>query len=335
MTRGLLYRLLSLGLPVALLLSCSTGDNAVSGGGIGGTGVTVGPITEFGSIVVNDVRVDISDAIVNLEGMPGDLNDPHFGLKLGMVVVVRGDFSADGLTGVATRVEYEDSLEGPIESVDVSGNHMTVLRHTVIVNAATVFDGFSSLSDLAPGNMVEVSGLVDAGGNIVAARIERKGLTFDDVGELEIKGTISNLNTGAMTFDIGSLAVDYGAIPAELEQVPSGGLADGLFVEVKSEQPPSGGTILASEVEVKTPFADSLGEEGDYALIEGFVTEFIALDQPFRVNGFPVRVTASTQYEGGSPGQIADGVLVEVEGLLADDGVLVAVEVEFEADELE
>ncbi len=331
MTRWFLRRMLVLMLPLSVLAACS------SGGGIGGTGaagVTVGPITGFGSIVVNHVHLDISNATVNLEGIPGDPSDPNMGLKLGMVVVARGDFSADGLTAVATSVEFEDNLEGPVDSVDVTGNQVTVLHQTVIVNTATVFDGFAALGDLTQGNMVEVSGLVDANGHILATRIELKGLTFNDVGELEIKGTIRNLNPTMETFEIGApttpLVVQYTGASLDLEQSPNGVLEDGLFVEVESQQPPSGGIIVASEVAVKSPFSDSLGEAGDHVEIEGFVAEFSALDQPFKVNGYPVRTTPNTLYEHGLPGDVANGVRLEVEGTLDADGVLVAVKVEFE-----
>ena len=315
-------------LVLSALLSCSSNPGAVSGGGIGGTGVTLGPITQFGSIFVNGAELDISNATVSLRGTLGDSNDPNFGLKLGMVVVARGDFSADGLTGVATSVDYEDNLKGPVESVDLNLKQLTVLGHTVIVTTVTVFDGVSGLSALSQGKMVEVSGLVDANGAIRATRIELKGSTFSEVGELEIKGTISNLDGVAMTFDIGSLHIDYGSV--QPEHLPSGGLTDGLFVEVKSSQPPFNGTIVASEIEVKNSFSDSLGSEGDHAEIEGFVTEFSSSDQPFRVNGVPVQTTPATVYEQGVAGDVANGVLLEVEGTLDAAGVLVAVKVEFE-----
>jgi hypothetical protein len=64
--------------------------------------------------------------------------------------------------------------------------------------------------------------------------------------------------------------------------------------------------------------------------IEGFVTEFNGLDQPFQVNGYPVRTTLTTRYEHGVPGDVANDVRLKVEGLLDADGVLVAVKVEFE-----
>jgi hypothetical protein len=318
-------------LSLSVLVACSS-----SGGGIGGTGaagVTVGPITGFGSIVVNDVHLDISNATVNLEGVAGDPSDANFGLKLGMVVVVRGDFSTNGLTGVATSVEFEDNLEGPVDGVNVNLNQLTVLGQPVVVNTSTVFDGFSLLDDLTQGNMVEVSGLVDTSGTIVATRIERKGFTFSDVGELEIKGTIRNLDTTLKTFEIGApttpLLVQYTEASLDLEHSPNGVLENGLFVQVESQQPPAGATVLASEIEVKSPLSDSLGEEGHHVEIEGFVTDFGALDQPFRVNGYPVRTTSTTVYEHGLPDHIANDVRLKAEGLLDADGVLVAVKVEF------
>jgi cytochrome c-type biogenesis protein CcmE len=60
------------------------------------------------------------------------------------------------------------------------------------------------------------------------------------------------------------------------------------------------------------------------------VAEFSAIDQPFRVNGVPVQTTATTQYEGGLPGDVANGARLEVEGVLDADGILVAEKVELE-----
>ena len=252
MTRGLLIPLAILVLPIAVLFSCSSGGGI---GGTGATGVTVGPITKFGSIFVNDAELDISNATVDLRGAPGNPGDPNLGLKLGMLVMVRGEFSPDGLTGVAHSVQYEDNLEGPVDSVDVAGSRITVLGQTVSVNAATVLEGVSAFGDLLQGNMVEVSGLFDASGNIVATRIEFKAQDFSGIGELDIKGTISSLNPGAMTFAIGNLQVDYSSV--EAEHFPSGGLSVGLFVAIKSNQAPSGGTVVASEVERNRPTPDA------------------------------------------------------------------------------
>lgn len=49
----------------------------------------------------------------------------------------------------------------------------------------------------------------------------------------------------------------------------------------------------------------------------------------FTVNGQRVRTTSSTDYEGGSCGDLAEGVAVRLKGLLSTDGVLTAFEVDF------
>ncbi|HEX9592175.1 MAG TPA: hypothetical protein VGB12_02320, partial [bacterium] len=54
----------SLALALIACLACGgDGDSTdVAGGGISGTGISSGPITDFGSIVVNDVHFDVSTA---------------------------------------------------------------------------------------------------------------------------------------------------------------------------------------------------------------------------------------------------------------------------------
>nr|MCU0775323.1 DUF5666 domain-containing protein [Ideonella sp.] len=67
----------------------------------------------------------------------------------------------------------------------------------------------------------------------------------------------------------------------------------------------------------------------DEAEVEGFVTDFTSLAQPFKVNGFPVRLDTTVVYEDGSAGNLGNSVRVEVEGRIVD-GVLVARKVDFE-----
>lgn len=336
MMRTSLRKRLWVVLPLSILLSCSADNGTPAGGGVG---VTVGPIAGFGSIIVNGVHMDIEHASVDLDGEPGDDTDPHRSLKEGMVVVVKGDFSSDGLTGVAHSVEFRDNLEGPVDpnGVDVPNSRLMVLGQTVIVNTETRIEDHDgtliTLADIQEGNVVEVSGLPKADGSIVATRIERKANAFDpNTMEIELKGTIANLDIQSSTFTIGGLLVDYGTAPAQIKDAPGGVLSDGLFVEVKSRTAPSGTplTLIASEVEVKSRLCDSLGRDGDHAEIEGFVTEFSSIDQPFLVNGVSVQTTADTRYEHGTSGDVMNGVRLEVEGSLDADGVLVAMKVEFE-----
>ena len=60
----------------------------------------IGPIAQFGSIVVDGITFDITDAVVTIEGNAATVDD----LKLGMYVFVRGPVDETTSTGVAERV---------------------------------------------------------------------------------------------------------------------------------------------------------------------------------------------------------------------------------------
>jgi hypothetical protein len=112
--------------------SCSSGDSdSVASGGIGGTGISVGTITDFGSIFVNGVEFETTDATIMLNGSPATEND----LKRGMVAAVLGDISGD--TGSAASVTVEDVLKGPVENVVTDGANviaLITLDQTVQIN---------------------------------------------------------------------------------------------------------------------------------------------------------------------------------------------------------
>lgn len=342
-------RILMILLAMSVFVSCggTTGGDDFAGGGVGGTGISVGKITAFGSVFVNGVEFDTSGAIIIKDGVEvatvSDSEDQEH-LRVGMIVAVRGTFNADGLTGTASRVEFKDNLEGPVSvgSIDLINLTFQALGQTVKVDMATVFEDSlgiqitgnptAILSAIDDGNIVEVSGFVNAGGVILASYIEIKAESFTPgEDEIELKGTISSLDDTNKIFMIGGLIVDYSS--AELKDIPTEGLSDGLFVEVKSTTGFYGsGVLIASEVEVEDKIPGH--EEGDKVEIEGFVTSFISISEPFEVNGQPVQVTSETRFEdGASPDGIALNVRIEVEGTVNASGVLVAEEISLESGE--
>lgn len=307
---------LTIAFAAAVGASCGSGGGANFGGGISGSGIVVGTITGFGSIFVNDIEFETTSATIRLEGQEGSEAD----LRLGMVVTVRGEIAAGAMTGVADSVDFEDVLEGPVDSVDVAAGLIVVFSQLVVTDQATVFDD-TSLATLMPGDVVEVSGFVDATGNIRATRVELE----EDGEEFELKGTITDIDLPNETFMIGGLTVDYSS--AEIEGAPPGGLAIGLVVEVKASSPPVADVLVADKVEVEDE--DLGGDEGDELEIEGFITDVVSPDE-FIVNGSQlVRVTAGTEFEEGTAQDIAVNVRVEVEGLLDSGDVLVAEKVAF------
>ena len=292
-------------------------DPPLTSGGVGRTGIFMGPISNFGSIIVNGVRYDTDTAEFEINDDSGTQAD----LAVGMVVIVEGSIDDNGTTGKADRVIYDDAVKGPIESIDAALNQLVVLGQTVAITADTSFDDGivpASLDGLSVGDIVEVSGQVDADGRIVATRIELKpaGTQF------ELHGTVSNLDTGAMTFSLGNQVVDYSS--AMMNDF-SGQIAEGDFVEAKGTSFGASGELIATSVEFENPFGN--GAEGDEVELEGFITRFVAADD-FDVAGFPVTTTSGTTYEGGAAGDLALNIKVEVEGSLNANGVIVADEVD-------
>jgi hypothetical protein len=293
------------------LAACASSD----GGGISGTAIVSGPISDFGSIVVNGIDFDTTNAEVTIEGDPATVED----LRLGMFVFVRGPVDRDTATGVAERVASDHVLLGPIEGIDVAGGTFTSLSQLVITDAQTVLEP-AVFADFAPDDVVEVFGVLDADGNIRATRVEQT-----DSDEFELTGTVSDLDLDAETFRINLLTVDFSE--ALLEDLPPGGLADGLLVEVETDEAPQDDVMIATGVEARDPAL--LFEDGDEAELRGFVTAIVS-ESEFVLNASQrVFVTDETRFEGGTAADLVLNAEVDVEGPLEPDGSVTAVEIEF------
>ena len=122
---------------VLFATGCSSdGGGLADSGGMSGTGVSQGAVSSFGSVFVNGVRWDLSSATIEIDGVVASESD----LRVGMVVRVEGDFAAGNSDGTATRVTFEDVLEGPIEDAPVETvpgmiKTFTILGQTVAVDA--------------------------------------------------------------------------------------------------------------------------------------------------------------------------------------------------------
>lgn len=287
-------------------------------GGIGRNGIAVGPISTFGSVVVNGVRYDTSTASFTIDDASGTEDD----LRVGDVVTVTGTIDDNGTTGTAETVTFDDSVKGPVESVDIVGSQLVVLGQTVLVRPETSFDdGFAtpSLEGVNVGQLVEVSGQIDANGNIVATRLEPKpaGTQF------EVHGTVSNLDSANMRFNINNLVVDYSS--ATLDNFPGGQISNGDFVEAKGTSLGAASELLAAQVELESLVPGAT--DGDRVEIEGFITRF-ASAQDFDVAGLPVTTNASTTFVGGAAADLGLNIKVEAEGDIDANGVLVATKVD-------
>ena len=306
---------------IFLTVSGCGGVDNMAGGGTGGTGISYGSVTGFGSIFVNGVEFSTSGATIRRDDM--SINESE--LRKGMIVEVQGSIMS-GTSGAATAVRVEEAVRGPVESKTgtASAGTLVVLGQTVQVDNATLIDNnVPDFAAIAAGMLLEVHGHRRADGAIAATFIERKTTPV----VFEVRGTVANHNAGAQTFSIGALTVNYGTAIINDMPMPSGSNWNNLFVEVKGmicASNPVCGTLTATKVEPEgLGMADAANAE-----IEGFVTALVSTSD-FTVNSQRVRTTGSTVFSGGLQSEIAVGVKLEVEGSLAG-GVLTAAKVKFE-----
>src|SRR6516165_10230102 len=171
--------------------------------------VSTGPITRFGSVILNGIEFETTQAEIRVEDQVMREDD----LRLGMRVTVEGVTDNNGVSR-ATRVVFRKNVEGLIDHLDVGNNTLVVLGQTVLVDGLTVIEDRAqssaiALSTLAVGQFVEVSGMVDANGMIHATQIERKTGFVASVTEVEVRSTLSGLDTNARTFVLGALTVNF------------------------------------------------------------------------------------------------------------------------------
>jgi len=316
-----------------LSLSCGTGGSDFAGGGTGGTGISTGSISGFGSVVVNGVHYRTDDDVspgfrtkkmARGQDRSGARDRDLF--RVGMVVTVLHSSGDNN----ATEIDYAPNLVGPIARKDsVPDLALQVLGHSVLLDNAALF------ASLAQGNVVEISGYVDNSGRIRATFVEAMppapmaGETF------EIYGFISDPRPSDGTFEIGPLpdgsgitvAVSY--TPGAVREIPSGP-ANGMYVQVvtRDTQPGSGG-IRADTV---TPFVPrTVFPEGATVDLDGLVTRVDRRSGnilSFELEGKAVQTDGATVFLDGTGTDIQPNARVQVRGTEAG-GVLSAVKIIF------
>lgn len=317
-------------LPLAAL-SLATLLAACGGGGGGSSstasGFSSGPISGLGSIIVNGVRYeDGSATVIDDDGsaVSRSSDDP---LKLGVVVDVVGRINDDGLNGTASRFEIRTELKGPVEAKNSLSDTLTVLGTPVRVTATTVYEGVAGFSALVAGgngNVVEVHGLPDASGTLVATRIELESATVSAFGgDYRVRGSVTGLSgtVPAQSFNVGAVRVSTDSATRI-----NGSLSDNARVSVRLNKTPVAGVYTATRVQLK---ARGFGRDDAFnrAEIEGLITAFTSRES-FEVNGYPVSTSSSTNFEDGQTGVVL-GARVEVEGSVVN-GVLQARKVELD-----
>jgi hypothetical protein len=306
------------GLTGSVISSPVTGGGGGAGSAVTGQSTT-GTIDGFGSVFVNGVRYDTDDAEIIIDGEARSEDQ----LSVGMVVTVQGEINADGRSGRAERILYDDELTGPISSIEPSADGdallLRILGFAVIVErTGTRFDDVR-FDTLAVDDVVEVSGFRGEGNRLRATRLERKSRFQPGRSEVELTGRVRNLTQ--TTFSIGDITIDFSS--ADLNDL-DGGVTEGRLVEVE-------GTLNAQGVVVARDIDDEEDErrggsfqEGESLRLQGSIGSFVSRGD-FRLRGVPVDASSASL----RPADLAlgNGAVVQVNGTWRN-GVLVASSVE-------
>jgi hypothetical protein len=238
-----------------LSLSCGIGGTDTAGGGTGGTGISTGTVSGFGSVVVNDVHFHTDNEVAPgfltkkiSNGADSSRRMDRDVFAVGMVVAVRygtGDNNAQV-------IEYQDNLRGPIAALAFGGdNIIEILGQTVVVENAAIF------ASLKQNDVVEVSGFADNAGRIRAAYIFSVPPPLPPhAQEFEVKGFVSE--SSSTGFRLGPLPDGSGT--TVMVSYPPGGPANGTYAQVITiDREPVGGSITATRIETlaaRTEFPD-------------------------------------------------------------------------------
>lgn len=298
----------------AALLAVGCGGGGVGSGGTGAPlarATGTGTITGFGSVVIDGIRYDDSDARAVAETQPGVVVGATLALGQSVEVELDGD---ERLASIAV----EARLVAPVDAVG-PGAAFSALGQTVRINGdpdigpVTLFAApLQGLGSLARGDVVEVHGVIrsGAGGDVLqATRIERRSAA---PSQWRVVGRAAGV--GQASFSIGGLTIERAGaalLPAGVE------LLDGQTVRVFGTTAGAPGRLRASEVRV---FERASSAALD-AQVGGTVDDFDG--SRFSVNGVRVEVGSAQIVPAGRT--LADGVYARVRGAYRDaDGVLVA-----------
>lgn len=292
------------------LTACGGSGDSNGGSSSRTTGVVTLKSTD--SVTVASTSFSTSSSSVSGDEI-GTVND----VQVGMVVSVESDNM-----GNATDIDYDAEVEGIVQNI--SADTMVVLGQNVDISQNPTFQsevaGVTSIQDIPVGAMVEVSGYSDGMGNILATYVELEDLVADPSEEMELEGIVTTLDLVNGTFMIGNQVIHFDPNNISLT------MEEGLNVEVDLMM--VGDEVHATEIEIEHDYSDE-HEEGHEIEIEGMITGGLGTDNTFAINGEIVMLADNVEYENGlTAADIVEGAMLEVEGYLNDQSMLVVTEVE-------
>lgn len=302
---------------------CNSGGGGGGAAGGGGESVVSRGVMKKGSVIVNGVTYGTGGAVIIHDDSPADetlLND-------GMAVKVRGRQDAGAVTGTADKVKVDGEVTGTITAK--GSNSITLVGVEAFTDYRTVYRNVAGFPELAPGMWVEVYGMRDSQGRLLATCIELLTRGHGPASD-RLKGFVEAPFTagaaGTLVFTMGTMTV----VTAPGTLITPEGASIGIGDPVEVQGYLSGATFNAGRID-RQDIEDAEFElqENERYEGDGFVTGYSAATGEFTLNGESVRVTAATRYDGGVAADLLNNVRVEVEGRKTG-GVLIADKVSFD-----
>ena len=280
----------------------------------------IGPVatvdTTAGTFTVLDQTVEVRPETV-IEASLGTLAD-----FAGKLVEVHALFQASSGHYIATRIEDATGaaffkLRGLISALDTSAKTFKI--GDALISYANVADA-DLPAGFADGLRVRVRlQTVQVAGAWVATSIRSGVRKVEDHDDARLRGTVTAF-TDATHFEVNGIAVD-----ASAARIDNGPVTAGARVEVRGTAAAS--TIAATRVTVLLADDDAIrGIE-----LHGTASALDTTAKTFVLRGITVNYGGTVVFKDGTAAQLADGVQLEVKGVLsADRSTLAAAVIEFE-----
>jgi hypothetical protein len=260
--------------------------------------VVAGQTVKVSVVATQTTAVTVFEGVANLAGLAdGDFVEVH-GARDGSGNIV------------ATRVERKDPsaaaairVTGTVSGFNSADKTFTVGGLIVKFDTATRMNPVGAT--IANGQRVAVWSDTPIAGNQLTAKslsVRASGLANNDLARLG--GVITDLNVPAKTFKLDGVDVD--ATRAQFDNGTLSDLANGRRVRVA-------GTFAASKVTADR--IKFVKDQGDAKVeLTGVITDFVSVSS-FKVRGVPIDASAlSVQFKNGNASNLANGVLVKIEG---------------------
>ena len=258
--------------------------------------------TGFG---VNDTRDFAVNAatqyIIDDDAIAGEPTPTQVGP--GSTVFARLAADATLSSGLAETVEIHTQLRGPITQL----NPLQVLGQNLTIDADTVLLGLpeAGMNALRIGNILEISGQIDANNSVIATRLGLKNTPPN----WRLSGFVTSLTTNSL--HIGEQVVNVKFAPINCDA----GIAIGSYVAIRAftQTPYVNGTpISADQVRCATP-TPSASVIGAAMVVTGLIGT-APQNGELLLGTLHIATDAQTRFRNGNAGDLHAGVRIEVEG---------------------